>query len=145
MERSLAGDVADGVGGQLTRGQGGMDMAVALDSPVDLRVPAGLNRRVRVKPIETVSGRFKRPVVINARAAVRSEISGVERWAQEMVKRLPDLRPDSYVVASPGPRLAHKPGHLWEQGLLPARARGGVIFSPANLAPVASSRNVVVL
>lgn len=87
-------------------------------------------------------------VIINARAAVRAEISGVERWAREMVERLPPLRPDAYAIAAPRPRLAHRPGHLWEQVVLPARGmrtRADVIFSPANLAPLAWPRNVVVV
>jgi hypothetical protein len=33
-------------------------------------------------------------VAINARAAVRREIGGVERLAREMVQRLPKLRTD---------------------------------------------------
>ena len=88
------------------------------------------------------------PVVINARAAVRAEISGVERWAIEMAERLPALRPGAYVVAAPRPSFAHRRGHLWEQAVLPARAaraRASVVFSPANVAPVAWRRNVVVL
>lgn len=88
------------------------------------------------------------PIVINARAAIRREISGVERWAREMVERLPALRPEAYLVAAPHPRLAHQPGHAWEQLVLPVRAtraRARVIFSPANVAPLAWRRNVVVL
>jgi len=85
-------------------------------------------------------------VAINARAAVRREIGGVERLAREMALRLPRLRPGSYRVIAPRPRLAHGAGHLWEQALLPALARGAdLIYSPANLAPVASSRNAVVI
>jgi glycosyltransferase involved in cell wall biosynthesis len=87
-------------------------------------------------------------VLINARAAVRAQISGVERWAHEMASRLPDLRPGHYAVAAPGPRLAHRPGQLWEQVALPARAartRARVIFSPANTAPLLWPRNVVVV
>jgi glycosyltransferase involved in cell wall biosynthesis len=85
-------------------------------------------------------------VAINARAAVRREIGGVERLAREMVQRLPKLRPDVYRLIAPRPRLAHRAGHLWEQALLPALARGAdLIYSPANLAPVASSRNAVVI
>jgi glycosyltransferase involved in cell wall biosynthesis len=87
-------------------------------------------------------------VLINARAARRAQISGVERWAQEMTTRLPALRPGAYAVAAPHPRLAHRPGQAWEQIALPARAaRTGarLIFSPANTAPLAWPRNVVVV
>jgi glycosyltransferase involved in cell wall biosynthesis len=87
------------------------------------------------------------PVVINARAALRDRISGVERWAIEMAARLPELRPGAYEVVTPPPRLAYGLGHVWEQVVLPARARrlrARTVFSPANVAPVAG-RNVVVL
>jgi glycosyltransferase involved in cell wall biosynthesis len=86
--------------------------------------------------------------VINARAAVRREIGGVERWAREVAARLPALRPDGYVVAQPPHVLAHRAGHLWEQLALPAlaaRRRAAVVVSPANLAPLAWPRNVLVL
>jgi glycosyltransferase involved in cell wall biosynthesis len=85
-------------------------------------------------------------VAINARAAVRAEIGGVERYARELTVRLPALRPDRYRVFPPPPGMAHRAGHAWEQAALPLRAAGcGLIYSPANLAPVASRRNVVVI
>ena len=84
------------------------------------------------------------PVAINGRAAVRREIGGVERVARELVLRLPQLRPERYRVLSPRPRLTHRAGHAWEQAVLPAAARGSrLILSLANLAPLASDRNVV--
>jgi glycosyltransferase involved in cell wall biosynthesis len=86
------------------------------------------------------------PVVINARAAIRAEIGGVERIAREMALRLPTLRPDRYRVIRPPLGLAHRAGHLWEQAILPLRsARPALIYSPAGLAPVLSRRNVVVI
>ncbi len=86
------------------------------------------------------------PVAINARAAIRTEIGGVERLTRELALRLPALRPDRYRVIRPPRGLAHRAGHLWEQALLPAQAAGAaVILSPANLAPAASRRNVVVI
>lgn len=90
-----------------------------------------------------------RPIVINGRAAIRPEVSGVERWAVEMAARLPDLRPDTYRVLAPPRQMAYRTGHLWEQTALPARAaraRARLIFSPANVGPVAPRpRGVVVL
>jgi glycosyltransferase involved in cell wall biosynthesis len=83
-------------------------------------------------------------VVINARAAVRTEIGGVERVAREMVARLPRLAPGRYRVVEPPPKFAHRAGHAWEQAVLPFK-RGDLIYSPANLAPLASRRNVVVI
>src|SRR4051795_1651482 len=61
-----------------------------------------------------------------------------------MVARLPLLAPGRYRVARPPRGMAHRAGHLWEQSVLPL-ARGRLIYSPANLAPVASGRNVVVI
>ncbi len=85
-------------------------------------------------------------VAINARAAVRAEIGGVERYAREVALRLRAQRPERYRVIAPRPRLAHRAGHLWEQAVLPARARGcALIYSAANLAPVLSDRNIVVI
>src|SRR4051794_12000684 len=86
-----------------------------------------------------------RPIVINARAAARPQITGVERWAREMSARLPELDPERYVVLRPPPSLSKRPGQAWEQLLLPAlaaRARAAAIYNPANLAPLAWPRNV---
>ena len=86
--------------------------------------------------------------VINARAAARREIGGVERWTREGAARLPVERPGAYVVAQPPRALAHRAGHAWEQVVLPAlaaRRRAAVVVCPANLAPLAWPRNVVVL
>jgi glycosyltransferase involved in cell wall biosynthesis len=88
------------------------------------------------------------PIVLNGRAAARARISGVERWAAEVNPRLRTLRPDRYIRADPPRGFAHKAGQAWEQAVLPARAaRSGasIIFSPANLAPLAWPRNVVVI
>ena len=86
------------------------------------------------------------PVVINARAAARREIGGVERVARELAGRLPALRPERYRVVRPPHTLAYRAGHAWEQAALPLLARGAeLILSPANLAPVAGTRNVVVI
>jgi glycosyltransferase involved in cell wall biosynthesis len=87
------------------------------------------------------------PVVVNARAAIRAEIGGVERVARELAAGLSALRPDRYRVARPRPALAHRAGHAWEQTALPLLARRArLIYSPANLAPLAAGRrNVVVI
>jgi glycosyltransferase involved in cell wall biosynthesis len=87
-------------------------------------------------------------VLINARAAVRPEPGGVERWARELAERLPRLRPERYAVVRPPAALAHRAGHAWEQGMLPAVAlarRAALVLHPANAAPVALGRNVVVV
>jgi glycosyltransferase involved in cell wall biosynthesis len=85
-------------------------------------------------------------VAINARAAARAEIGGVERLAREMARRLPELRPDRYRVIAPRPRLAHRAGHAWEQAVLPVRAWDcELLYSPANLAPLSGRSNVIVI
>lgn len=85
-------------------------------------------------------------MTIDARAAVRAQIGGVERLAWEMALRLPALRPERYRVLRPPPSLAHRAGHLWEQAVLRARARhSSLLYCPANLAPIADPRTVVVI
>ena len=85
-------------------------------------------------------------IAIDARAAARPELGGVERWARELATRLPALAPDRYEVLKPRPRLAHRAGHAWEQLVLPARAaRTPALLCPANLAPLAHPRNVIVI
>lgn len=80
-----------------------------------------------------------RPPAIDARAAARPELGGVERWARELCARLP------YTIHRPPPALVHRAGHAWEQGVLPLlSARAPALLCPANLAPLAA-RNVVVV
>jgi glycosyltransferase involved in cell wall biosynthesis len=90
-----------------------------------------------------------RPIVLNNRAATRPTITGVERWTAEVVVRLRALAPDRYVVAQPRPGARRRAlAQGWEQLVLPAHAarlRAALVFSPANLAPVAWPRNVVVV
>jgi glycosyltransferase involved in cell wall biosynthesis len=77
---------------------------------------------------------------------VRREIGGVERWARELSDELPRLRPERYSVLRPPPALAHGAGQAWEQLALPLAARRAeLLLSPANLAPLAGTRNVVVV
>ncbi len=88
------------------------------------------------------------PIAIDARAAARPELGGVERWARELSARLPALRPGGYAVLRPPPRLVHRAGHVWEQLVLPARVarmRAPLLLCPANLAPAVSRRTVLVL
>jgi glycosyltransferase involved in cell wall biosynthesis len=88
-------------------------------------------------------------VLINARVARRATITGVERWTLELIPRLRALDPVRYIVAAPPSRASSRlPGQLWEQFLLPVwatHARAQIIFSPANLAPLAWPRNVVLV
>lgn len=87
-------------------------------------------------------------VAINARAAARPELGGVERWARELATRLPALRPGGYVAIRPRPALTHRAGHAWEQAALPvcaARLSAAALLCPANLGPLAFPRNVVAI
>jgi glycosyltransferase involved in cell wall biosynthesis len=92
------------------------------------------------------STEFRRAIAIDGRAAARPELGGVERWARELAARLPVLRPGGYVVLRPPPRFVHRAGHAWEQLVLPVRARRApLLLCPANLAPAAHPRTVLVL
>ena len=76
--------------------------------------------------------------MLNCRVAARPTITGVERWALEVSRRLRALEPERYRIVTP-PAWAHSgpAGHAWEQLALPALAAGHrarTIFSPANLA-----------
>ncbi len=85
-------------------------------------------------------------VVLDARAAARPELGGVERWARELRDRLPALRPGGYAVQAPAPAFSHRLGHAWEQGVLPVRARRAPwLLCPANVAPLAHPRVALVL
>jgi glycosyltransferase involved in cell wall biosynthesis len=84
--------------------------------------------------------------MIDARAAARPELGGVERWARELSARLPALRPARYEVARPPAALSHRAGHAWEQGWLPLAARRAQwLLCPANLAPLAARNTAVVI
>jgi glycosyltransferase involved in cell wall biosynthesis len=49
-------------------------------------------------------------------------------------------------VLAPRPRLVHRAGHAWEQLALPVRAAGAdLLLCPANVAPLAFPRTVLVL
>jgi glycosyltransferase involved in cell wall biosynthesis len=81
---------------------------------------------------------------LDARAAARPELGGVERWARELSTRLPRL--GDWEVLAPRPRLVHRAGHAWEQSALPWRARrADALLCPANVAPLAHPRTVVVI
>jgi glycosyltransferase involved in cell wall biosynthesis len=89
------------------------------------------------------------PIVLNLRAALRPTITGVERWASELLPRLSALAPDRYVTLAPRPRARGRvSAQAWEQLALPAQAarrRAPLVFSPANLAPLLWPRNVLML
>ncbi|MEO7223624.1 MAG: glycosyltransferase family 1 protein [Devosia sp.] len=70
-----------------------------------------------------------------------AELTGVQRYLSELLKRLPS------VEALDAPAWARGPaGHAWEQFVLPARlGRKRLLWSPSNVGPVAVRRQVVTL
>ncbi len=77
-------------------------------------------------------------LLINGRALRQSPVTGVQRYARNMVAWLARLGV-AFDVAGPAGRLRFS-GHLWEQWALPAMAGGyDVLFCPANLAPLRPS------
>lgn len=87
-------------------------------------------------------------ILIDARAAARPELGGVERWTRELAARLPREHPGEYAVAQPPAALSHRAGHAWEQLALPLLARrrhARLLLCPANLAPLAGVRTAVVV
>jgi glycosyltransferase involved in cell wall biosynthesis len=90
--------------------------------------------------------RRRAPVVIDARAAARPRLGGVERVTREMAARLPRLCPGRYAVLRPPAALSQRAGHVWEQALLPlAASRSRAIYCPANAAPLLTRRTVLVI
>lgn len=100
-------------------------------------------------PDLSATGPISRPILLNARAATRPTITGVERWTAEVIPRLRALDPERYLIVGPRPRVRGRfAAQTWEQVALPAlarRTRAALVFSPANLAPLAWPRNVLVM
>jgi glycosyltransferase involved in cell wall biosynthesis len=106
--------------------------------------------RVEVGPgARGARGHGVAPVVLNARAAVRATVTGVERYTDEVIRRLCALDPERYRPLAPAPRSRGRVrAQAWEQLALPVRAHelgARLILSPANLAPLAWPGNVLVL
>jgi glycosyltransferase involved in cell wall biosynthesis len=103
-------------------------------------------------------------IAVNARF-LAAPITGIQRYARELVVRLPDhldvpvvaVPPRSAAVELTGgalpdgdtlPRLDGVAGHAWEQVTLPRRLRAlgaGATLSPANAGPLRAPGHVVVL
>ncbi len=65
---------------------------------------------------------------------------------RELTARLPALSPGRYRLVAPPAALAHRAGHAWEQVALPLLTHDAeVVFAPANSAPLAGRRNVVLV
>ncbi len=82
-------------------------------------------------------------MAVNGRYLLKKRISGVERYAQEVIKRMGNTFP--LKLFTPKKRsTAYE--HFWEQCLLPLSLKDQpLLFNPCNLAPAFYHRNIVVL
>lgn len=80
-----------------------------------------------------------KPIVVNLRTLGQSQITGVERYTQEITRRLPELR-----KIRTG-KLEGMKGHIWEQWMLPNQLRGELLWSPANTGPLIVRKQVVTI
>ncbi len=80
-------------------------------------------------------------IAVNARS-MALYTTGMERYAREITRRLPS----SVELVAPSRPTYGLQGHLWEQTVLPYRARAaGVLWSPANSGPLLCRNHVVTL
>jgi glycosyltransferase involved in cell wall biosynthesis len=79
-------------------------------------------------------------VSVNGRF-MSQRVSGVQRYAREVIAR------GSLSASVVTPRRAARGmrGHLWEQGVLPARIGRDLLWSPCNTGPLAVARQVVTI
>jgi glycosyltransferase involved in cell wall biosynthesis len=80
-------------------------------------------------------------IIVNGRFMNRPT-TGVERVAGAICQHL-GTRPDVRVVLPPA--RAPVTGQLWEQFVLPLKAKGKVLWSPANLGPLGHRRQLLTL
>lgn len=84
-------------------------------------------------------------VRVNARFRSRP-LTGVERFAGEVVARLGGREGLSLVESAPGTPLGGLKGHAWEQLVLPRHtARGEILFSPCNTGPLSVENQLLVI
>ena len=69
-------------------------------------------------------------------------ITGVQRYLLELLQRMPT---GGIQQIAPQHPLSGARAHLWEQTVLPLRARGQLLWSPSNTGPLAVSRQVVTI
>lgn len=80
-------------------------------------------------------------LVVNGRQASSGFAGGVARYTIELAQHL-----TGGVTLHPPHRLASGPlGHLWEQTVLPIRARRNILFSPANFGPLKHPKHIVTI
>lgn len=99
-----------------------------------------------------------RPVFINGRFYAQP-LSGVQRFATEITAALGDawpgdVAPPTLLLPADSPdrphpfpvrRVGRRAGSAWEQLDLPRHARGGLLVSLGNVAPLLSRRQIVVI
>ncbi len=78
-------------------------------------------------------------LAVNARVVAQA-MGGQQRVTAEILKRLGPCE-----VIAPRRPLSGLAGHAWEQGVLPWRARGRLLWSPSASGPLAVVRQVVTL
>lgn len=79
-------------------------------------------------------------IAINGRYVSR-RVTGVERYASEISKRLNSSR-----VIQPSSKLGQIPGNLWEQFILPLRIKQNeILWSPANAGPWLVKNQIVTI
>lgn len=99
---------------------------------------AAKNSRERGVPT-AANGSVKPALAVNARFMTQ-RITGVQRYAVEVLKRLPELEPIAPSDRWRGPR-----GHLWEQAVLPGKVGDRLLWSPCNVGPWSVKRQVVTI
>ena len=78
-------------------------------------------------------------IVVNARTLLQP-LTGVQRYAQELLSRHPDLSRVAPQSGSEGFK-----GHLWEQFQLPGLVRGRLLWSPGNTGPLSVPHQVLTI
>jgi glycosyltransferase involved in cell wall biosynthesis len=78
-------------------------------------------------------------IAVNARVTAMA-MGGQQRYAAEVIKRLGEVE-----IIAPRQPLSGATGHVWEQTVLPWRARSRVLWSPSTTGPVAMRRQVVTI
>lgn len=77
-------------------------------------------------------------IVCNGRSLTQST-TGIQRYTREITRRIPGM-----AVIRPEHAVGQARGILWEQTVLPLRARGRPIWSPSNTAPLVTRGPLVV-
>jgi glycosyltransferase involved in cell wall biosynthesis len=78
-------------------------------------------------------------IAVNARF-LNQRVTGVQRYAREILRRLPELEP-----IAPSERWNGPKGQLWEQVILPGKVGNRLLWSPCNVGPWAVKRQVVTI